>query len=118
MTDNEYKERVNVAEWLNSKGYDIEIDRDGFWMEEIRFTEHKTKDVVGLVLDYSESLREENYRLRAAVAEMARMLPVLERLDESYPTLLKEACGNAVELPSVLDYRQTLEIALAKRNEP
>jgi len=63
-------------------------------------------------------LREENTRLRAAVAEMEKMLPVLERLDESYPTLLKEACGNAIELPSILDYRQAIEIALAKRNEP
>jgi len=64
------------------------------------------------------ALREQNARLLAAVREMERMLPVLERLEESYPTLLKEACGEFVEVPSAFNYRLALETALAKRSNP
>lgn len=55
MTDEQYNERKNVAEWLNTKGLDIEIDRDGFWMEEYRFSEFKVKDVIDFMIEFSKN---------------------------------------------------------------
>lgn len=77
----------------------------------------KEKEVgATLVAQYNliETLREENQRLRAAVAEMEKMLPVLEWLEGSI------ALDHAMEgeAASVDNYRQTLNIALAKRKQP
>lgn len=49
-----YKQRKQVAEWLNKQGYELELDKDGLWMEDYDFTEHKTKDVIDIVLAWEE----------------------------------------------------------------
>lgn len=48
------KNRIKGAEWLNSKGYDIKLDEDGMWMEELSFEDHKTKEVCDLMTDYGK----------------------------------------------------------------
>lgn len=50
----DYEKRKQVAEWLNTLGYDFEITSDGLWMEDYDFTEHKTKDVIDIVLAWEE----------------------------------------------------------------
>lgn len=49
-----YNQYKKVAEWLNTLGYDIDLDKAGLWLEDNRFTEHKTKDVIELILAWSE----------------------------------------------------------------
>jgi len=49
-----FEKRKQAAVWLNTLGYDIEFDKDGFWMEEYSFTEHKTKDVIDLMISWSD----------------------------------------------------------------
>jgi len=112
MTESEYSERLRAAEWLNTQGYDIELERDGFWMEELRFTEHKTKDVVDLMLMYSETLREQNARYLAAVREMEKMLPVLEQTFTSSDEIWDH------DLAPLNAYRLALQAALANRSNP
>jgi hypothetical protein len=46
--------RNEVGEWLNTQGYSIELTSDGLWMEEFDFTEHKTKDVIDLILAWED----------------------------------------------------------------
>jgi len=48
MTD---KELSKFGEWLNTKGYDIDL-KDDFWMEDYRWNEHKTRDVIDLIKMY------------------------------------------------------------------
>lgn len=49
------KERLEVAKWLNSKGWDIELDKDGFWMEEMGvFADCKVKDIADLMIAFSD----------------------------------------------------------------
>ena len=47
------EQRKKVAKWLNSQGYGLDLE-DDFWMEEFDFQEHKTKDVIDLMLKYNE----------------------------------------------------------------
>ena len=61
-------------------------------------------------------LREENASLRAAVAEMQRMLLPLERLETGLSETFK-AVFIGTGLESLDHYRQTLETALAKIEE-
>ena len=49
------REIIEIGKWLNTKGYDIEFDKDGFWWEEWRWGEHTTKDVIELIYDYNKS---------------------------------------------------------------
>lgn len=73
MTDEQYKQRIIVAEWLNQKGYDIQFDRDGFWMEEYRFGEHKTKDVIDLLIDFAQNTRPKSIPLSYRVGYSEKM---------------------------------------------
>lgn len=50
--NNKYKIRKKIAEWLNLKGYNLELDKDGFWMEDYDFQGHKTKEVLDLIFEY------------------------------------------------------------------
>jgi len=50
----EDEKRKEVAIWLNTLGFDFEFDSDGFWMEDNDFAEHKTKDVIDLILEYND----------------------------------------------------------------
>ncbi len=74
----------------------------------------------GLPLNFKEhalqcaELREENARLLAAVQEMEKMMPVLEYLTISR---LWETAKTGTDA-DLSNYRQTLEIALAKRSKP
>ena len=43
-------QRKEVAEWLITQGFVFAITPDGLWMEEYDFTEHKTKDVIDIIL--------------------------------------------------------------------
>lgn len=45
--------RLEVAEYLNTLGYDFDLS-DQLWMEEFDFQEHKTKDVIDLMLGWSD----------------------------------------------------------------
>jgi len=47
-------QRIETAKWLNTQGYDIELDKDGFWMEEYRFQDCKTKEVIDHMIDFSK----------------------------------------------------------------
>jgi hypothetical protein len=60
----DYAKRLQVAEWLNTLGYDIEFDKDGLWMEEYIWQEHKTKDVIDIILNWNEKNLKPN-ELRA-----------------------------------------------------
>ena len=70
MSEQRDEERKKVAEWLNTKGLDIEFDADGFWMEDYRFQDYKTKDIADLMREYSQGVREENARLRQQILEL------------------------------------------------
>ena len=48
-----YEELDEIGAWLNSKGYDIDLN-DDFWMEDCRFSEHKVRDVAELIVDYHQ----------------------------------------------------------------
>ena len=48
MDDKELKE---MGSWLNLKGYDIDLT-DPLWMEDCRWGEHKTIDILELISDY------------------------------------------------------------------
>jgi hypothetical protein len=48
MTD---KELNKIGEWLNTKGYDIDL-KDQLWMEEMDWWEFKTRDIIELINDY------------------------------------------------------------------
>ena len=45
------KDLIKIAEWLNNKGYDIDL-KDQLWMEEYDWNEHKTRDIIELIFDY------------------------------------------------------------------
>lgn len=49
MTD---KELIKVAKWLNKNGYGIDL-KDPFWMEEYKWGEHKTRDIIELMQKYA-----------------------------------------------------------------
>ncbi len=51
MTDKELK---LIGEWLNTKGYDIDL-KDSFWMEDF-VTDHKFRDLAQLMIDYRTDL--------------------------------------------------------------
>lgn len=53
MTDRQKAEETyqKMGEWLNSKGYDLDLDEDGFWFEDY-ISEHKWKDIFDLMLDF------------------------------------------------------------------
>ena len=54
--DKRDKQRIKAAEFLNSQGYDIEFDKDGFWLEEYgAFGEHKIKDILDLMIAFNKS---------------------------------------------------------------
>ena len=59
-----YEKRLQVAKWLNTLGYDIEFDKDGLWMEEYIWQEHKVKDVIDIILAWSDKNLKPN-ELRA-----------------------------------------------------
>jgi len=46
-----YEELKKIGEWLNSKGYGIDLT-DDFWMEEYDLGEHKTRDICQMLFDY------------------------------------------------------------------
>jgi uncharacterized protein (DUF2342 family) len=73
----------------------------------------KDKTLVSAMNARTEALREENATLRAAVAEMQRMLLPLERLEEGLPGMFT-AILIGTDLESLDAYRQTLETALAQ----
>lgn len=72
----------------------------------------KDKTLVSAMNARTEALREENATLRAAVAEMQRMLPVLEFLSGHEKGWAMALEGNGVL--NIDAYRQTLETALAQ----
>ena len=47
----DYKELKKIGEWLNTKGYGIDLT-DDFWMEEYDWGEHKTRDICQMLFDY------------------------------------------------------------------
>ena len=60
-------------------------------------------------------LEAENAALRAAVKEMERMLPVIDKIEDHPSTW--EWANYDTGIATANAYRQTLEIALAKINE-
>ena len=46
-----YEELKKIGEWLNIKGYEINLT-DDFWMEEYDWGEHKTRDICQMLFDY------------------------------------------------------------------
>ena len=80
----------------------------------------KAKDVkkwLNELHDERDTLREENTRLLAAVQEMQKMLPVLDKI-ENYDQILWEYATRGTGIATLNAYRIALETALAKRNEP
>jgi hypothetical protein len=48
---------IEIGKWLNKQGYDIDLT-DCMWMEECRFEEHKTRDIIELLEAYHEYKQE------------------------------------------------------------
>ena len=40
------------GKFLQTRGYDIEFDEDGFWFEEHRFDDHSVHDIAELVYEF------------------------------------------------------------------
>lgn len=80
----------------------------------------ETELLEGLPLNFREhalqcsALREENARLRAAVAEMEGMLPVLEEIESTQPGFWALRMGES----TTNAYRLAIETALANRSNP
>jgi hypothetical protein len=53
MTD---KELYNIGEWLNSKGYDLDLT-DCFWMEDWIGNDTKFRDIAELLKDYKDETK-------------------------------------------------------------
>ncbi len=49
------QDRIEAATFLNTKGYDIEIDENGFWLEDQRWHDCKTKEIVDEMDEYAKS---------------------------------------------------------------
>ena len=75
------------------------------------------KDWLNELHDERDTLREENTRLLAAVQEMQKMLPVLDKI-ENYDQIFWEYATRGTGIATLNAYRLALETALAKRNEP
>lgn len=69
-----YEQRKKVAEWLNKQGYELELDKDGLWMEDYDFTEHKTKDVIDLILEWAGN-QTNSKPANCAIFDVSAMLP-------------------------------------------
>ena len=67
-----YKQRKNAADFLNKKGYDIEFDADGFWMEEQRWRDIKTKEIADEMIGFAKEQKR----------EMLKVMLALETLDK------------------------------------
>jgi len=67
----EFDKRKIAADFLNTKGYDIEFDKDGFWLEDQRWDEMHTKDFIDEMNDFA----------RKQKSEMLRIMLELETLD-------------------------------------
>jgi len=59
----EFDERKIAADFLNTKGYDIEFDKDGFWLEDQRWDEMKTKNVIDEMNDFAKKQKSEMLRI-------------------------------------------------------
>ena len=55
----EEEKRKEVAMWLVRQGYEIEFDKDGFWMEDYGFGEHKVKEVIDLMINWAEHKKQQ-----------------------------------------------------------
>lgn len=53
----DYEDLHKIGEWLNTLGYDIDLN-DQLWMEDY-IQDHKFKDVIELIFDYNK-FKEEN----------------------------------------------------------
>lgn len=53
------QDRIEAATFLNTKGYDIEFDEDGFWLEDQRWHDHKTKEIVDEMDEYAKLKQRE-----------------------------------------------------------
>lgn len=51
-----YGQRLEAAKYLNTRGYDIEIDKDGLWLEDYRFQDCKTKEIVDHMIEYAQKI--------------------------------------------------------------
>lgn len=45
---------LKIGEWLNTQGFDIDFDKDGFWLEDYRWGDHKTRDIIYLLEAYAQ----------------------------------------------------------------
>lgn len=54
----DYKKLIEVGEWLNTKGFDLDL-KDCFWMEDYRFDEFKVRDIIELLEEYREECEGE-----------------------------------------------------------
>ena len=64
------KKLIEVAKWLNSKGYHIEFETDELWMED-ELTEHRFRDLCELLDEYAKSYTLQV--IREAVGEELRI---------------------------------------------
>jgi len=55
----EFDKRKIAADFLNTKGYDIEFDKDGFWLEDQRWDEMKTKNIIDEMNDFAKKQKSE-----------------------------------------------------------
>lgn len=97
-----------------TKAWNTRLCRSGGreWTLRVPVSENDPDMLIGEVCKRLESLEAENAALRDAVAEMQRMLPVLDFLSWH-----EKGWAMALEENGVLNldaYRQTLENALAK----
>lgn len=53
------------GEFLNSKGYALDLDKDMLWAEEWEFQDHKTKEVFELCGEFFNQRHEERMKERA-----------------------------------------------------
>jgi len=97
----------NACEGIPTEVLEQERANSGFWADWLA-----SKD--GATLN---RLREENAAIRAAVAEMARMLPVINEFEGHRPVTWDEVT-NGTGVSTANAYRQTLEAALEIIKKP
>ena len=79
------KDLIKIAEWLNNKGYDIDL-QDQLWMEEYDWHEFKTRDIIELMYDYHT---EQTILCEVSISDAERYAEFCVRCDREKMPLLK-----------------------------
>ena len=48
-----------IAKWMNTQGFDIDLN-DCLYMEDMRYQEHKTRDIIELIYEYNQYMESKD----------------------------------------------------------